>query len=443
MSSIFGRDCRVSPATVVRGEGAYLIGSDGKRYLDGSGGAAVSCLGHSDPEVRQAVHAQLDRLAFAHTSFFTSEPAEELAELLVEHAPSGIEKVYLVSGGSEAVESALKLARQYFLETGEPKRSHVIARRQSYHGSTLGALAAGGNAWRRRPFSPLLVEFSHISPCFPYRGCGASENFAEYGLRVANELEAEIERIGPDRVMAFVAEPVVGATAGAVAPTPGYFSRIREICDRFGVLLIADEVMCGMGRTGSLFALDQEGVVPDIVTIAKGLGAGYQPIGAMMCQSRIFDAIAENSGSFKHGHTYMGHPVAAAAGVAVLKAILNRGLLSGVLEQGDKLHSELCARFGDHSHVGDIRGRGLFRAIELVEDRDTKLAFDPRLGLASEIRKAGLQAGLICYPGSGTVDGVRGDHVLLAPPFTITDDQITELVSKLAIAVDDALTAVR
>ena len=419
---------------VAGGEGCYLIDTDGKRYLDGSGGAAVSCLGHGDREVTEAIKAQLDKIAFAHTGFFTSEPAEELAAMLCAAAPEGIDRAYLVSGGSEAVESAIKLARQYFLEKGEPQRHRVIARRQSYHGNTLGALAAGGNEWRRAQFSPLLVETSHIAPCYEYRLRQPDETAEEYGQRAANELEAEINRLGPETVMAFIAEPVVGATAGAVPPAPGYFPRIREICDRHGVLLILDEVMCGMGRTGTLFACEQEGVAPDMITIAKGLGAGYMPIGAMLCSSAIYDAIDAGSGFFQHGHTYMGHPAAAAGGVAVLKAILGRGLLPRVREAGDRLDAVLRERFGQHPHVGDIRGRGLFRAIEFVADRETKLPFDPSKGIAKKIKKAAFEAGLICYPMAGTIDGRTGDHVLLAPPFIISDAEIDELAGKLESA---------
>jgi len=334
---IFGRGTQGTLPTAVAGEGCYIVDAEGRRYLDGSGGAAVSCLGHSDPDVRAALHAQLDRLAFAHTGFFTSEPAEDLADLLVADAPDGIERVYLVSGGSEAVEAAIKLARQYFMEIGQPSRHRVIARRQSYHGNTLGALAAGGNAWRRAQFAPLLVETSHIAPCYEYRDRRDDESREAYGLRVADELEAEIERLGPETVMAFVAEPVVGATMGAVPAVPGYLKRIREICDRHGVLLLLDEVMCGMGRTGHLFACEEDGVAPDMITIAKGLGAGYQPIGALLVSGRIYGALAAGSGFFQHGQ--------------------------------------------------------------------------------------------------------RGDHVLLAPPFIIGDDQIAELTEKLSGAVDKALAA--
>ncbi len=438
---IFGRSTKGTLPTAVRGEGCYLIDADGRKYLDGSGGAAVSCLGHSDAKVRAALHDQLDRLAFAHTGFLTTEPAEALADRLIAEAPEGIDRVYLVSGGSEAVEAALKLARQYFLEIGQPGRHRVIARRQSYHGNTLGALATGGNEWRRAQFRPLMVETSHISPCYEYRGREDSESTEAYGLRVADELETEIQRLGPESVMAFVAEPVVGATAGAVPAVPGYLKRIREICDRHGVLLILDEVMCGMGRTGHLYACLEDGVAPDMMTIAKGLGAGYQPIGALLTSAAIYNAIAKGSGFFQHGHTYMGHAMAAAAANAVLGRILDDGLLPRVREQGAKLDAALRDRFGQHPHIGDIRGRGLFRGIELVADRETKQPFDPARKLHAKIKANAFAEGLICYPMGGTIDGQIGDHVLLAPPFIIEDAQIDELTDKLSKAVDKALAA--
>ncbi|MWP39422.1 aspartate aminotransferase family protein [Rhodobacter sphaeroides] len=438
---IFGRSTRGSLPVAAEGEGCYILDAEGRRYLDGSGGAAVSCLGHSNAAVRAALHDQLDRLAFAHTGFFTSEPAERLADRLAAAAPEGIERVYLVSGGSEAVEAALKLARQYFMEVGQPGRHRVIARRQSYHGNTLGALAAGGNEWRRAQFAPLLVETSHVSPCYEYRGRAEDESLEAYGLRVADELEAEIQRLGPETVMAFVAEPVVGATAGAVPAVPGYLKRVREICDRHGVLLILDEVMCGMGRTGHLFACAEDGVAPDMITIAKGLGAGYQPIGALLVQGRIYDAIAAGSGFFQHGHTYMGHAMAAAAANAVLDEIEGRDLLQAVRRQGARLEGLLQERLGQHPHVGDIRGRGLFRGIELVADRETKEPFDPARKLHARIKAEAFAGGLICYPMGGTLDGVRGDHILLAPPFIISDAELDELVDKLSGALDRALAA--
>ncbi|MEO0361322.1 MAG: aspartate aminotransferase family protein, partial [Pseudomonadota bacterium] len=439
MSHVFPRHTKSSLPVAAGGDGCYLIDASGKRYLDGSGGAAVSCLGHGDREVIEAIKAQLDAMSYAHTSFLTSEPAEALADLLVEHAPEGIERVYFVSGGSEATEAAIKLARQYFVEKGEPRRGRLIARKQSYHGNTIGALSAGGNEWRRAQFGPLLLDVSHIDPCYEYRLRREGESPEDYGRRAADALEEEILRLGPETVMAFMAEPVVGATSGAVPPAPGYFRRIREICDRYGVLLILDEVMCGMGRTGSLFACEQDGVAPDVVCVAKGLGAGYQPIGAMLCTGEIYDAIRDGSGFFQHGHTYIGHPTAAAAGLAVVKALLGRGLIPRVVEQGAKLQARLEERFGQHSNVGDLRGRGLFRGIELVADRETKAPFDPADGLAAKIKKAAFEAGLICYPMSGTIDGRSGDHVLLAPPFIIEDAQLDELTDKLETAIGAAL----
>ncbi len=436
MSNVFSRNSRTQLPTVASGEGVYLFDKNGKRYLDGSGGAAVSCLGHSNSRVRTALKNQLEKLAFAHTGFFTSEPAELLAEHLIAKAPDGMEKVYLVSGGSEAVEAALKLARQYFLEIGQPQRNRIIARRQSFHGNTLGALAVGGNLWRRRQFAPLLIETSHISPCYAYRGQQPEETIEQYSLRTANELEEEITRLGFDNVMAFIAEPVAGATLGAVPPTPGYFGHIRKICDQYGILFIADEVMCGTGRTGTMFAIDQESVTPDIITMAKGLGAGYQPLGAMLCQKYIYDAIAEGSGFFQHGHTYHGHSLAAAAGVAVLQEMDEEGLVDQVKQTGEYLHSALGLEFGQHPYVGDIRGRGLFMGIEFVVDRRTKEPFDPNLNMAGKLKAAAMSEGLICYPMQGTIDGSRGDHVLLAPAYIITKAQVDELVEKLARAIE-------
>jgi len=439
MSHVFPRHCNATLPTATAGDGCFLIDQDGKRYFDGSGGAAVSCLGHSNARVRDAVKAQVDQMAFAHTSFFTSDPAEQLADLLIEHAPGDLDRVYFVSGGSEAVESAIKLARQFHLENGEPARKHLIARRQSYHGNTIGALSAGGNAWRRQQFAPLLVEMSHIAPCYEYAERPEGESLEDYGQRTANELEAEILRLGPETVMAFIAEPVVGATLGAVPAVPGYFKRIREICDQYGVLLILDEVMCGMGRTGHLYACEADGIAPDILTIAKGLGAGYQPIGAMLCTSQIYNTIAQGTGFFQHGHTYIGHPVAAAAGLAVVQEILENDLIPQVKARGTYLQQQLEARLGQHPHVGDIRGRGLFRGVELVADRGSKTPFDPKYGLAAKVKKAAFAEGLICYPMPGARDGRVGDHILLAPPFIASEAELSGLVDMLATAIDKVL----
>ena len=439
MSHVFPRHCKSTFPTAVAGDGCYLIDADGKRYFDGSGGAAVSCLGHSNDRVKQAIKDQLDVLEFAHTGFFTSQPAEALADLLVANAPGEIDRVYFVSGGSEAVEAAIKLARQYHLENGEPQRRHLIARRQSYHGNTLGALAAGGNAWRQAQFSPLLIEVSHIAPCYEYAERGATESLEEYGQRAANELEEEILRLGPDSVMAFLAEPVVGATLGAVPAVEGYFTRIREICDKYGVLLILDEVMCGMGRTGHLFACEAEGIAPDILTIAKGLGAGYQPIGAMLCTSKIYDTIAAGTGFFQHGHTYVGHPVAAAAALAVIQEMLDQNLMPQVKARGAYFEQRLRDTFGQHPHVGDVRGRGLFWGVEIVADRATKRPYAQKHGLAGRLKKAAMAEGLICYPMPGTRDGKLGDHVLLAPPFISTEANLDGAVAMLDRALQSVL----
>ncbi|MDT8344710.1 MAG: aspartate aminotransferase family protein [Thermohalobaculum sp.] len=444
MSHVFPRHTRAQLPTVASGDGCYLIDTTGKRYLDACGGAAVSCLGHSPAPVTAAVKAQLDRVAYAHTSFFTSEPAEALADRLIARAPQGIERAFFVSGGSEAVEAAIKLSRQYFTERGEGARRHVIARWQSYHGNTLGALAAGGNRWRRAQFQPLLTDaMHHIAPCHHWRWGAPGESAEDYGVRVADELEAKILDLGPETVAAFIAEPVVGATMGAVPAVPGYFKRIREICDRHGVLLILDEVMCGMGRTGHLFACEADGIAPDIVCIAKGLGAGIQPIGAMLCSGAIYRTIAQGSGFFQHGHTYLGHPVACAGALAVLDEIEGRDLLARVRTTGAALRAALDAAFGQHWAVGDIRGRGLFLGIELVADKETKAPFDPALGVAARIKRAAFANGLMVYPMGGTVDGQNGDHVMIAPPYILAEDQIGEIVGKLGPAIETALAGVR
>jgi len=437
---VFHRSLRHTPAVAVRGEGAWIFDQTGKAYLDGSGGAAVSCLGHNHPDVLAAIRAQLDQLAYAHTSFFTTEAAERLADRLVADAPEGLSHVYFVSGGSEAIEAALKMARQYFVEIGQTQRRYLVARRQSYHGNTLGALAVGGNAWRRAQFAPLLIDVTHVSPCYAYRDRLADETDEQYVDRLGLELEAAFQELGPENVIAFCAEPVVGATLGAVPPVAGYFRRMREICDRHGVLLIADEVMCGMGRTGTLYAVEQEGIVPDLITIAKGLGGGYQPIGAVLAQRRIVEAMQQGSGFFQHGHTYLGHAMACAAALAVQEVIERDQLLARVRTQGAGLAARLHERFDEHPHVGDIRGRGLFMGVEIVADRLSKTPLDPARTVHVRVKREAMARGLMCYPMGGTLDGRQGDHILLAPPFIISDDELDQLVDRLAGAIDAALS---
>jgi adenosylmethionine-8-amino-7-oxononanoate aminotransferase len=441
MTHVFHRQTKSVLPVAVRGDGIWIYDSEGNKYLDGSGGAAVSALGHSDDGVQQAMIKQMSALSFAHSGFFTTEAMEVLAEKLTAKAPGNLDHVYFLSGGSEAMEAALKLARQYFIEIGQPERQHFISRRQSYHGNTLGALSVGGNQFRRQPYEPLLMDVDLISPCHAWRGQQPNETETDYGHRVADELEAAILNKAPGTVAGFIAEPVVGATIGAATAVPGYFQRIREICDRHGVLLILDEVMCGMGRTGSLYACEQENVVPDMITVAKGLGAGYQPIGALLVSDEIYHAVQTGSGAFQHGHTYMGHAVACAAAVAVQEAIEQRDLLTAVNARGRDLDQALTERFGNHRFVGNIRGRGLFQAIELVADRDSKAPFDPKLKLHAAIKAAAMERGLMCYPMGGTIDGFHGDHVLLAPPYIIEKAEIESLADRLFDAVEDVTGA--
>lgn len=441
MTRILHRQISHSYPVAATARGVIIHDSAGKEYIDASGGAAVSCLGHSHPDVLAAMHKQLDQLAYAHTSFFTSQVAEELADDLIAHAPEGISRLFYVSGGSEAVEAALKLARQYFVERGELQRRFIIGRRQSYHGVTLGALAVGGREWQRKQFGPLMIETHHVSPAYEYRDKRAGETAEAYGVRLAEELESKIDELGGENVIAFVAETVVGATLGAVPAVPGYFKRVREICNRHGILLILDEVMCGMGRTGTLHACEQEGINPDLMAIAKGVGGGYAPIGALLIQERIFNTVAKGSGAFLHSHTYMGHPLACAAALAVQRVIRSDNLLGNVRRQGDYLSRRLNERFGNHPFVGDLRGRGLFQGIEIVSDRGTKEPFDPSNKLHARIKHEAMARGLMVYPMGGTVDGTRGDHVLLAPPFIIDSAAIDAIVERLADAIDAAVAA--
>jgi adenosylmethionine-8-amino-7-oxononanoate aminotransferase len=438
---VFHRQLQRKPPVAVSGQGVFLTDAQGKTYIDASGGAAVSCLGHGHPDVLAAMHAQIDRVAYAHTSFFTTEVAEELADKLISTAPQGMSHVYFVSGGSEAIEATLKMARQYFVEIGQPQRTHFIARRQSYHGNTLGALAIGGNQWRREPFAPILIPATHVAPCYPYREQQAGETPEDYGLRLAKELEDAILAQGPDRVIAFVAETVGGATAGVLAPVPGYFRAVREVCDRYGVLLILDEVMCGMGRTGTLHACEQEGVVPDLLAVAKGLGGGYQPIGAVLAQKKIVDAMRAGSGFFHHGHTYLGHAIACAAALAVQKVFERDQLLAQVRARGNFLQRLMHATWDAHPHIGDIRGRGLFWGIELVQEKGSKKPLDPARNVHARIKQEAMARGLMVYPMGGTVDGRYGDHVLLAPPFITSESELAQIVERLDAAIRAALSS--
>ena len=444
MSHLIHRNLAIAPPVAISGQGIWLHAADGHAVMDASGGAAVACLGHAHPHVLAAMRAQLESLTYAHTALFSCESAERLADHLVGHAPGGLTHAYFTSSGSEAMEAALKMARQYFVEAGQPRRTRFIARRQSYHGNTLGALAASGNIARRAPYLPILSEaFSHVSPCYAYRHRAPAESDTDHVQRLADELDAEFRRLGPDNVIAFCAETVVGATLGCVTALPGYFPAMRAVCDRHGALLILDEVMSGMGRCGTLHAWEAEGVTPDIQVIAKGLGGGYQPIGGILVHGRVMAALRDGSGGFQHGHTYQAHPMACAAALAVQEVIAGEGLLANVVTMGRALVAGLTERLGNHSkagaHVGDIRGRGLFQAIELVADRVTKAPFHPGLKLHERIKRHAYARGLGCYPMGGTIDGTHGDHVLLAPPYNVTGEEMNMILDRFAAAVEDAL----
>ncbi|HET6940655.1 MAG TPA: aspartate aminotransferase family protein [Sphingomicrobium sp.] len=436
---VFHRFTSALPPTAVRGDGIYLFDNAGRRYVDACGGAAVSCLGHNHPEIVAAVAEQAARIEFVHTGFFTTDAAEDLAATMAEQSPGSLDRVWFTGSGSEAIEAALKLARQYHLERGEAGRSRVITRRQSYHGNTLGALAAGGSAWRRVPYEPLLINVSIVDPCFEYHFAEPGESSEAYGRRAAQALEDEIIKLGPETVIAFLAETIVGATSGAVPPAGDYLKYVREICDRHGVLMILDEVMCGSGRTGTFLSCEQDGVVPDIVTLGKGLGGGYQPIGAVICTSEIYDAVANGSGALKHGQTYNAHPIGCAAGLAVQRVIKRDGLLDRVNEAGARLAALLDDRFGTHPNIGDIRGRGLLLAMELVADRETKAPFDPAIALHQRAKAEAFNRGLLIYPGGGTIDGRGGDHILLAPPYNVTDDELDMIIGLLAQTLESIL----
>ncbi len=431
------------PPIAVRGEGIYLHTAGGAAIIDASGGAAVACLGHGNRRIAEAIGRQAATMAYAHTGTFSNQPAEDLADLILDGSPGGLTRAWFCSSGSEGNEAAIKLARQYFLEIGQPQRVRTIARRQSYHGTTLGALAAGGNMMRREKFEPILSQaHSLVSPCFAYRFKEDGESDSQYLDRLSAELEAEFQRLGPDTVTAFLAEPVVGATTGCVTAIPGYFKRVREICDRHGALLILDEVMCGMGRTGTMHAWEQEGITPDIQVIAKGLGGGYQPIGGILIADRVVQALHNGSGGFLHGQTYQAHPVACAAALEVQRIIREDHLVDNVHKMGQRLETALTERFGNHRHVGDIRGRGLFWALEFVTDRGSKGVFDPSLKLNERVKAEGIARGVATYPMGGTIDGKQGDHVIVAPPYIVNAADVDMIVERLGDAVDAALKSV-
>ena len=438
--ALFPRSFRKSFPRAVRGEGCHVFTADGKKYLDAAGGAAVVSIGHGVAAIGEAMAAQARRLAFVHSSQFHTEAAACLAERLRHLAPGEFRqtgRVFFTSGGSEATETALKLCRQYFIERGEPRRTRMVARWQSYHGSTLGALAVSGNLKRRATYQPLLADWGHIAPCYCYR-CPLGLTYPDCHVACADELEKFVQEVGPETVAAFIVEPVVGATLGAVVPPDGYLQRIAEICRRYGILLIADEVMTGMGRTGKKFGVEHWGVVPDIILVGKGVASGYAPLGAVVVSGEVAETIAGGSGSFEHGFTYSAHAVAAAAGLAVLDHLEQNQLFARVAPAGEQLLKAL-EPLKNLPVVGDIRGRGLLVGVELVKDRTSREPFAPEQKLADRIYQAALEEGVVTYPIQGCVDGERGDHILLAPPYIVSGEEIAEIARALEQAIARAI----
>jgi adenosylmethionine-8-amino-7-oxononanoate aminotransferase len=435
-AALFPRSFHQAFSVAVRGEGCWLFSADGGKFLDAAGQAAVINIGHGVPEIGRAMAEQASKLAFAHTSQFHTPPSEKLAARLLSMAPQNFRKsgrVYFTSGGSEATETAIKLVRQYHLEKGQAARYRILSRRQSYHGSTLGAMTVSGNVARRAPYRPLLAEWGHIAPCFCYR-CPFEKTFPQCHLACADDLDSLLAENDADSAAAFIFEPVVGATLGAVVPPEGYLSRIAEICRKRGILLVADEVMTGMGRTGKPFAVQHWGIEPDIILAGKGIASGYAPLGAVLVATNVVEAIENGTGTFKHGFTYQAHPVATAAGNAVLDYIESHNLFARVAAAALSLCTALAPLLS-HRHVGDIRGLGLLVGIEFVRDKSTRAPFDPSQAIAEKIRSAAMEEGVLTYPTQGCVDGTRGDHILLAPPFIITPEESALVAAALASAL--------
>ncbi|MBL4800677.1 MAG: aspartate aminotransferase family protein [Emcibacter sp.] len=433
MTSVFYRGVTAKYPKATRAKGMYIFDETGKEYLDMSGGAAVSCVGHQHPQVIEALCDQVKSMSFAHTAFFTNDPQEQLAALLAAKFGEEDAKVYFTSGGSEANETAFKLAWQYWRAKGQPAKQKIISRIHSYHGNTYGALSISGNMPRRRVMGDVLLDWPRIEPCYAYRHQRPNETAEAYGLRAANHLETMIQQEGAENIAAFIAEPIVGASLGVVSAAPGYFKRIRQICDAHDILLISDEIMCGTGRTGTFFAHEQDDFLPDIVTLAKGIAGGYQPLAATLSRSHIHAAFVDSGRGFDHGHTYVGHATACAAGLAVLRVIDQENLLENVQKQGQYLQDALETAFKNHPHIGDIRGRGLFRGIEIVADKNTKTPFPDGDNITKRLKQATMKHGLICYPGGGSYQDNLGSHILLAPPFILQPEHIEQAVEKLQL----------
>lgn len=434
MSKVIYKNLNTSPILAASGAGVWLEDASGKCYLDTCGGVAVSSLGHGHPRIAAAFEREAKKLAWAHAGSFTTAAAEELAERLVEGS-GGLARAQFLSGGSEVMELAMKVAYQYQCERGLPDKSIFISRRQSYHGSTLGTLSISGNPQRQSVFGPLLPPAEFVSPCYAYRDQRDDENEDQYATRLADELDEKIRALGSDRVAAFFAETVVGSTSGAVPAVPGYFRKIKAVCERHDVLLVLDEVMAGMGRTGQLFAYADDGILPDMVAVGKGLAAGYMPISALLISDQIHSAMAQGSGVLGNGQTHVNHPLACAIALEVQQVIAEENLLAQVRLRGEQLRLWLTESLADLDIVGDVRGRGLFVGVEFVESRATKAPFRGGGAYAAALKKEALERGLLIYPGSGTAQGVLGNHVLFAPPFITSEGELAQMIERFSAVV--------
>ncbi|MCJ1456894.1 hypothetical protein MMC28_007260 [Mycoblastus sanguinarius] len=435
--ALLHRSLNYEPYAVSHTSGIHLTLSDGRTIIDACGGAAVSCIGHNHPSPLAAALAQMQQVSYVHTGAYTTTSAETLAHTLLDGNPYGLEKAFFVGSGSEAMDTAMKMARQYYFETGQLERTHFVARKQSWHGATIAAMSVGSNLPRKIPYEPLLLPgVSHVSPAYAYQYKEKGENEADYVSRLAAELETEFQRVGPEKVIAFIAEPVVGATTGCVPAPEGYFKLVRQICDRYGILLILDEVMCGAGRTGTFFAFEQEGVVPDIMTLGKGLGGGYAPIAGVLVSQKVVSGLRGGTGVFNHGHTYQAHPLSCAIAGAVQGVMKRDRLVEQCRSRGEVLEGLLRDSLQNKKYVGNIRGRGLFWGVEFVRDKESKECFEPSLEFGYRVQRKAFDLGVAIYPGVATVDGVRGDHVLLAPPYTVTESELKQIVEVLGQAYD-------
>ncbi|CAD6591461.1 MAG: hypothetical protein ASARMPRED_005400 [Alectoria sarmentosa] len=433
--ALLHRSLAHEPDTVAHAAGIYLTLSSDRIVIDACGGAAVACIGHGNDEVLEASMEQMRHVSYVHTGAYTTSSAEDLAAIILDGNPYGLEKAFFVGSGSEAMDAAMKLARQFFYERGDLERKNFVARKQSYHGTTIGAMSLSSNLPRKVPYEPLLSKnVSHVSPAYAYQYQLPEESEEQYVMRLAEELDDEFHRLGPETVIAFVAEPIVGATSGCVPAPAGYFRAVREICDRYGILLILDEVMCGIGRSGSYFAFEQEDVVPDIITIGKGLGGGYAPIAGVLVGEKVVRGLRNGTGIFNHGQTYQAHPLSCATALAVQKIIKRDHLVERCEHMGHSLERQLRAALAGRKYVGDIRGRGLFWGVEFVRDRDSKNSFEPAVEFGGRVQRKAFELGVAIYPGVATVDGVRGDHVLVAPPYTVAEAELRVIVRVVAEA---------